>query len=135
MTTLSADRLTPARANVDFSFGVEAATKIFAGGIVCINAANNAVKGSVATTLKCVGVAQEQADNTAGAAGAIQVKVRRGLFRFANSSAGDLIALANVGANAYIVDDQTVALTNGGATRSVAGVIRDVDSAGVWVEF
>ena len=62
------------------------------------------------------------------------MRVRRGVFQFQNSSAGDLIALANLGADCYIVDDQTVALTNGTNTRSVAGKIRDVDAGGVWVE-
>lgn len=135
MTVLAADRLTPERRNKQFSFGVEAATKIFAGSIVCLNAAGNATKGITSTTLKTVGVAIEQADNSAGAAGALQVPVERGLFRFANSAAGDAIALANVGASCYIVDDQTVALTSGGSTRSIAGTVRDVDAQGVWVDF
>ena len=34
---------------------------------------------------------------------------------------------------AYIVDDQTVAKTNGSSTRSAAGTIVDVDAQGVWV--
>jgi hypothetical protein len=33
-----------------------------------------------------------------------------------------------------VVDDQTVAKTNGSSTRSVAGIVRQVDSDGVWVE-
>ena len=60
--------------------------------------------------------------------------MRRGCFRFANSVAADLIALADIGADCFIVDDQTVAKTNGGATRSIAGKIRDVDADGVWVQ-
>ena len=134
MAALSADRNTPIRTAEDFEFPVAASTLIYAGSLVCINASSLATKGAVATTLKCVGVAQERADNSAGAASAIRVKVRRGCFRFANSSAGDLIALADVGADCYIVDDQTVAKTNGGSTRSVAGKIRDVDADGVWVQ-
>lgn len=134
MAALSADRNTPIRTAEDFEFPVAASTLIYAGSLVCINASSLATKGAVATTLKCVGVAQERADNSAGAAGAIRVKVSRGCFRFANSSAGDLIALADVGADCYIVDDQTVAKTNGGSTRSVAGKIRDVDADGVWVQ-
>lgn len=134
MAALSADRNTPIRTAEDFEFPVAASTLIYAGSLVCINASSLATKGAVATTLKAVGIATERADNSAGAAGAIRVKVRRGCFRFANSSAGDLIALADVGADCYIVDDQTVAKTNGGSTRSVAGKIRDVDADGVWVQ-
>lgn len=47
----------------------------------------------------------------------------------------DAIALADIGSDCYIVDDQTVAKTSGSATRSVAGKIFDVDAAGVWVNF
>ena len=134
MAALSADRNTPIRTAEDFEFPVAASTLIYAGSLVCINASSLATKGAVATTLKCVGVAQERADNSAGAASAIRVKVRRGCFRFANSASADLIALADVGADCYIVDDQTVAKTNGSASRSIAGKIRDVDADGVWVQ-
>lgn len=135
MAALTADRNTPRRANRDFEFGVAATTKLWAGSIACINASGFLTKGAVATTLKTIGVVQETTDNTAGADGAIRCKVLRGCFRVANSSAGDLIAIADVNAQCFIVDDQTVAKTNGGSTRSVAGIIRNVDADGVWVEF
>lgn len=135
MAALAADRQTPNRGGSELSLPVAANTKIYAGAMVAVNASSLAVPGAVSTTLRGVGVATEQADNTGGAASAINVKVRRGVWRMANSSAGDLIALKDIGANCYMVDDQTVALTNGGSTRSIAGVIRDVDTAGVWVEF
>jgi hypothetical protein len=134
MAALTADRNTAQREGVDYAFPVAASTKIFAGSLVCINASNLATKGAVSTTLKCVGIAQEQADNSAGAASAIRVKTRRGCFKLANSTAGDLITLADINADCFIVDDQTVAKTNGSATRSVAGKVRDVDADGVWVE-
>lgn len=134
MAALTADRNTKERENKVYHFGVKAAAKIYAGSIVCLDAAGKAVKGAVATTLKTVGRAEEQADNTSGADDAIKVKVARGCFRFLNSAAGDAIALADVGANCYVVDDQTVAKTDGTGTRSVAGKIRDVDADGVWVE-
>ena len=133
MAALGADRNTPQRSAQDLEFPVAASTNIYAGALVCINASSLAVPGSVATTLKAAGVAQARANNTGGAASAITVKVRRGCFRFANSTAGDAIALADIGADCFIVDDQTVAKTNGGSTRSVAGKVRDVDASGVWV--
>lgn len=134
MPALNADRVTPWRAGEDFEFPVAASTLIYAGALVCINASNLATKGAVSTTLKCVGVAQARCDNSAGAASSKRVKVRRGCFQFANSAAGDAIALADVGSDCFIVDDQTVAKTNGSNTRSVAGKVRAVDAAGVWVE-
>ena len=51
-----------------------------------------------------------------------------------NSAAGDAITRAEIGDVCYIVDDETVAKTNGTSTRSAAGTIRDVDAQGVWVE-
>lgn len=79
------------------------------------------------------GRADIAADNTGGAAGAIRVDWRRGVFRFNNSAAADLIGLADIGKPCFIVDDNTVAKSNGGATRSAAGVVDDVDTDGVWV--
>ncbi|WP_153159676.1 hypothetical protein [Zoogloea sp. 1C4] len=135
MAALTQDRQTPRRISVDFEFPVAAATKIYGGSIVCINTSGLATKGATSTTLKAVGVADASADNSAGAASAIRVKVRRGCFKLANSGSTDQITLADIGADAYIVDDQTVAKTSGSSTRSVAGVIRDVESDGVWIEF
>jgi len=131
---LTKDRNTKRRDGKQFNDPVAASTRIFAGSLMCLNAAGDAVPGSVSTTLKARGVAQEQVDNLSGAAGAARIESRCGVFPFANSAAGDQITRADIGANAYIVDDQTVAKTNGTNTRSVAGVIRDVDSDGVWIE-
>lgn len=134
MSALTADRNTPARPGTDFGFPVAAATLIYAGAIVCLNAGGYAVKGSAAVGLKTVGMSRSRVDNSAGANGALMVPVERGTFRFANSAAGDAIVLADVGADCYVVDDQTVGKTDGSGARSVAGKIRDVDAAGVWVE-
>ena len=131
---LTADRNTKRRDGVLYSDPVAAATRIFAGSIVCLDASGNAVPGSTATTLTARGVAQEQVDNRDGAAGDLRVETRRGVFPFANSASTDEITRADIGNSAYIVDDETVAKTDGTSTRSVAGVIRDVDDSGVWVE-
>ena len=131
---LTADRNTKRRDGVLYSDPVAAATRIFAGSIVCLDASGNAVPGSTATTLTARGVAQEQVDNRDGAAGDLRIETRRGVFPFANSASTDEITRADIGNSAYIVDDETVAKTNGTSTRSVAGVIRDVDDSGVWVE-
>lgn len=134
MPVLTADRGTPYRAGTEFSYPVAAAANLFGGALVCLNSAGFATRGAVSATLRAVGVAIEQANNAGGANGAINVKVRRGVWQFANSSAGDLVTLANVGQQCFIVDDSQVAATNGGSTRSVAGIVRDVDAQGVWVE-
>lgn len=135
MTALTRDRNTIRRNGDQVEPLVAATTRIYAGAIVCIGAGGYAVPGSTSTTLKAVGVAEHRADNTAGGAGDIRVRCRKGPHRFANSAAGDAIALTDVGADCYIVDDQTVAKTSGSNTRSVAGKVFDVDADGVWVDF
>ena len=133
MTALTADRKTPARDGDLVSHPVAATTRIYAGALVALDRSGNAVPGATSTTLTAVGRAEDNIDNSAGLAGALNVTVRRGVFRYDNE-ATDLVARANIGANCYIVDDATVAKTNGTGTRSVAGKIVDVDSDGVWVE-
>jgi hypothetical protein len=62
--------------------------------------------------------------------------VRSGIFKYGNSSAGDLIAAVNIGADCYIVDDQTVALTSNTGARCKAGKVHGVDTdGGVYVAF
>lgn len=135
MAALTSDRNTLRREGNQMEPPVAAATRIWAGAMVAINASGYAVPGATSTTLKAAGVAEQRADNSAGAAGDIRVKVRKGTFRFANSSAGDAIALTDIGATVFMVDDQTVAKTNGTNTRSAAGTVVDVDADGVWVRF
>lgn len=112
---------------------VKAATKLWAGAGIVIEA-GFATPARAATGLLSAGVAQETVDNTAGAAGDKVVAVRRGPFKFNNSTAGDAIAQADVGKFCYWVDDQTVAKTDGTGARSPAGLIFQVESDGVFVE-
>lgn len=133
MAALTAARNTPERAGDTLGFPVKAAVKPMQGGIAVLNG-GYAAPGTTALNLIAVGRFEESVDNSAGANGDVSVRVARGVFKFGNSSAGDLIAQANVGADCYIVDDQTVALTNGTNTRSRAGKIVAVDSDGVWVQ-
>lgn len=133
MAALSKDRNTKRKADNDLiNFPVKAATTIYAGALV-VNDAGNAAPGRTALGLRALGRAEKNVANP-GAAGAERVQIKRGTFCFANSTAGDAIALSEVGANCYIVDDQTVAKTDGSGTRSIAGIVRDVDASGVWVE-
>ena len=133
MAALTKDRQTPDRSGKEFSFPVKASTQIFAGSIVVL-AAGLAEPGKAATGLIAVGRAEAHADNRNGGNGDIDVPVRAGVFRFDNSASADLITRADIGADAWIVDDQTVAKTDGSAARSKAGRIVDVDDLGVWVQ-
>lgn len=135
MAALTEDRNTAKRDGGLLSMPVAASVKIYAGAIVARDASGYATPGATATTLLGVGRAESPGDNSTGSAGDIAVAVRKGIFRFANSAGGDEITRADIGVDCYIVDDQTVAKTDGTSTRSVAGQVFDVDSDGVWVKF
>jgi hypothetical protein len=130
---LTAERNTPMRDGALLSCGVAGSTKIFAGALVAL-AAGFATKGAASVGLVAMGRAEETVDNTDGSDGDLSIKIRPGVFQFANSSSTDEITAASIGFPCFIVDDQTVAKTDGGATRSRAGIVVDVDAAGVWVE-
>ena len=132
MTALTGDRNTPERSGELVVLLVAAATTIHAGSLVVLNA-GYAEPGSTDTGLIAVGRAEEQVDNSLGANGAKSVKVKRGVFQYANSEGGDAITAANIHSACYIVDDQTVAKTSDTGARSRAGRIIDVDARGVWV--
>lgn len=137
MTAATKDRDTQETGSRTRAFGLSAAAKVYAGTMVGLVAAGTMQPmGLAATTPKCAGVALAPYDNTGGAANAITGEAHRGVFGpFANSSAGDLIALADIDADCYAVDDSTVAKTNGTSTRAVAGKVHHVDASGVWVRF
>jgi hypothetical protein len=154
MAALTGARSTPMPSGGDptpkaFSVGLAANKKVFAGGIVVLNPANGGYAEAASTALGLIvlgraenppfgslpavvapGVGANYYDNTGGANGGITVTYRQGVFTYANSAGGDLIAATNIGADCYLVDDQTVALTDGSVTRSRAGVIVGVDAQG-----
>lgn len=133
MTALSAERNTRRRQGDSQVEALAASVKVFAGSLVMRNAAGHLTKGITATGATGVGRAGCTADNSAGAAGALTLEYRRGIFLFANSAGGDLITIADLGKLCYIVDDQTVAKSDGTGTRSRAGIVDGIESNGVWV--
>lgn len=134
MAALAKDRNTPYRDGLYISVGVKAATKIYAGSLVCRAGTGYAVPGSESGSLVALGRAEVAADNSSGASGDIQVQVRRGTHRWENSAGSDKVGAGDIGNDCYVVDDQTVAKTHNGNARSKAGKILGVDAEGVWVE-
>lgn len=108
------------------SLPVAANTIIYAGTMVATDASGNAIPATTAPTAKVIwGRCERQVDNRTantpyGAAGAQQVLVRPGAYYFAQDAT---ITQANVGQNAYAVDDSSVSLSDNGGTRILAGVI------------
>ncbi len=128
---LTKDRPTPTRANRDCHDPMAALVCIYAGAIVMLDGEGNAVPGQTATGLIARGVATRQIDNSTGASGDNSVPSVNGCHQFINDGS---ITRADIGRAAYVVDDETVAQTDGEGSRSVLGSIVDVDAGGVWVD-
>lgn len=143
MAALTIERLTPC-AGVVPSRGtakIAANTRIFKGAMVALDSAGRAVPGGTVAggATQALGVASATFNNltgseAGGAADALDVEVEYGVFGFKSGTAGDEILADDVGKVAYMIDDQTVGLTDGGAgARSPAGVITEVRDGLVWL--
>jgi len=134
MTALTEVRQTSRREGVMRADPAAAGVTCYEGGVVCLDAAGDAVPATTAGGLTARGISLNTVDNSAGAAGDELVEVETGEFLLDND-AGDPIDRSHIDGYAYLVDDQTVAATDDGGARSIAGRITDVDAGGVWVEF
>lgn len=131
MTALAKDRATSYREGIEVEFPVAASTKIYAGSLVCVNSSGYAVPAADTSGYKFVGVSMAQADNSSGANGDINVRVRRsGVFEFNASS----IAQANLLADMYIVDDQTFDESNPGNGIKCGKLVKYVSATKGWIE-
>ena len=125
MPALTSDRDTPRREGDLFLF--EAAAQIFAGAMVCLNAAGKLVPASATAGLTPV-VGVSQASGPAGAG----IEVARGVFPF-DALVSDAPGLPLVGTDCFAADDHTVQKTQG-TNMPKAGTVFDVDDFGVWVK-
>ena len=152
MAALSNSRNTPEMADGGRMrvFPVEANTNIYLGGIVALNAAGNAVPASATTTVanaqRVVGRAEyvkngmpgQNALNNPGAAGAISITARKGVFLYATDGS---VGAAQLGLNCFALDDNTVTALDRASGASVqqyaaAGQVVAIDPSGqVWVDF
>lgn len=122
---------TPSRGGDAIALPIKAATIIYSGTLVAIDAAGWAVPASDTAGLKVIGRAEETVDNSAGANGDLRIVVARGVFLFSNSGTNP-VAQANVGATCVVEDDNTVSTDT--AQDIVAGLVVEVVSDGVWVD-
>jgi hypothetical protein len=131
---LTKDRNTAMQTAELIEVPVAAGAVCFAGGMAAANATGFATPAATATTLTYLGRFEEYVDNSSGSAGDVTVLVRRGkAFKWKNSGT-NAVTQASLGKVCYMVDDETVAATNGSSTRSAAGVVVAIESDGVWVE-
>lgn len=129
MAALTNSRNTPELADGGRTqvYPVEANTTVYLGSIVALNANGNAVPAASVAGLKIVGRAEmvhngmpgQDAVNNPGAAGAISIVARRGVFMYAVSDGS--ITAAQIGQTAFAADDNSVSASDGsGATAVVA---------------
>ena len=144
MTALSTPRTTNKMDNgpspSSLSIGLKASATVYVGALAAVDATGYVVSGTaMATTgLRAVGVValQEGAvpvaaiTDATGVAGSTVVNIVRGCFKFDNDGSIDQTYVLSP---AYIIDDHTVAATDGAGSYSCAGTIMKVDSDGVYV--
>lgn len=132
MTALAADRRHYRKWTArSFRIPVAAATTIYNGALVAVDTAGRAVPAADTAGLRVVGLAQEQSDNSAGAAEATYVLVLAGVFKLDNDATNP-VAQADQGRPCFVVDDQTVG-DQGGGSKVVAGIVDAVESDGVYL--
>lgn len=124
MAALTQDRPTPEREGRLVSDPLAANAVVFAGALYVLDAAGNATPATAAAANPVRAVALARASQPDGDQ---RVEGALGVFRFDND--GNSITRADIGSDAFVVDDQTVAKTG----TAKAGVVVDVDEAGVWV--
>lgn len=124
MAALTADRVTEKKVPGMVSYPV-AAVKIYAGSLVAINAAGFLAPAADTASFKVVGIALENVDNSAGAAGALRCRVEAPIVARLNATS---ITQAMVGTKMFVVDDQTFDDATG-TNSIVAGVLVEFISA------
>lgn len=130
MGALTKDRNTERKDGILVPYPVAAGVKIYAGGMVCLNAAKYAVPGADVAGLVLLGKSEEYVDNSTGANGDLTVLVyRKKSFEFACAG----MTQADEHKPVFIADDQTVALST--TNHIPAGIILEFSSAtSVWVD-
>ena len=124
MAALTQDRRTPEREGRLVSDPLADGVTLYAGGMYVLDGDGNATPATAAAANPVRAVALARASQPHGDQ---RVEGALGVFRFDND--GNAITRADIGGDAFVVDDQTVAKTG----TAKAGVVIDVDEAGVWV--
>src|SRR5690242_14830048 len=109
-----------------FDLPVDAGSHIFDGALVSQLTATGAVAPySTAASGVCIGVAQNEADNSAAGAadGDVRVLVEtKRMYAFDNGAGGDAFSEASlIGSLVYATDDHTVAATSNTEARTPVG--------------
>lgn len=139
MTALAQDRNTQRRyvERIVADNALIAANKTVWNGSLVASDATGALNPAADTVgLTVLGVAQRKMVNATGAAVAVvpPAKVAAGCFKF-GTTGGNALTAADIGKNAYVLDDQTVVRAAGTTNSIVAGIVDSIDpDGGIWVK-
>ena len=128
MSALTESKFLKTREGTIDRLDVAASATIYKGGLTSRDAAGNAVPTDTTDGTVFWGIALEEQDNSAGAAGAKTVLVKRGCEVFVVSSG---LSVTNIGDATYATDDQTVSLTPN--TVPVGPITEYVSATSCWV--
>lgn len=129
MSAVTTDQIRTSKSDDSTAIPVAATTKIPNAVLVCRDTSGNAVNAADTAGLRLAGVSTQPADNTAGAAGALNVNVTDGRFLFAASG----LAAGDEGKLVFVTDNNTVGLTS--TNWVCAGRIAQVVSAtSAWID-
>ena len=109
---------TPERLGEFLYLPIAASTHLYAGTLLALNTSTGLVTyAQDAAGLEVLGRAEYDVDNSADeTGGALSIKIRRGVFRYNNSSRSSgayALSAANVGQLCYVQDEQTVQVAAG----------------------
>ncbi len=113
-----------------------ATTTIPAGVLVATNANGELLNAADTAALTVQGRAAQRMANTGGAAAKVTPKARveAGVFKF-GTTGGNALTAADVGKNAYVLDNQTVVRAAGTTNSIIAGTVDSIDpDGGIWVK-
>lgn len=133
MTALTEDHKLEYREGGELSCPVDDADVIYAGAFVSVNADGYLVDGADESGQIFMGVSLEQKDNSEGSDGDLTCQIRRrGVVKALFDTA---ISQANVGDNAYLVDDQTVDVVGNVTYAIFCGIIAEyIDTTHAWID-
>jgi hypothetical protein len=115
-----------------FGYPIAPGEKIYSGSLMCVNAAEQAVRPQTAGALNFVGIAQSGYDNTASANAGPNIVAAMDDFAYPVASA----TASNITAPVYCTDDNTLTLSvPGSGFEKVVGHITGIDNGKTYVEF
>lgn len=120
-----------------FDHPAKAGRVFYKGASGAIDATGYLVPAAGTAGLRAAGVIDTghaaSVDTTGQSDGDTLLKVQAGIWPFRNSAGGDAIVQADLYKECFLVDDQTVAKTDGGVARPGAGTIVKFETGKIWV--